>query len=338
MSIGDFVSSVVAVLSGALASPDLTVRAAAVAAYAVLVVLLIVAFDYVFGWAERKVIARIQSRHGPTKVGKYGLLQNFADMTKLLSKEHSTPRSAGRFMFLLAIPAMLAVTIFLVMLVPLSPALVASDLGLGALALFVVMSFMPLLIFVSGVSSGNKFSAIGAQRSVIMLLSYEIPLMIVIATVALLAGSYDFVGIIGAQTQTWFVFLMPVGFGVFFVTMLAEMDRPPFDMREADSELIAGWLTDVSAPYYSLALFIDYTRMFLGSLVMAVLFFGGWAGPVLPGFVWLLIKAFVICLFIIIVRATTARMRIDRLLRLGWTVLLPLAILNLIITSVIFLG
>jgi|SRR5271157_349814 len=337
MSIGDLVSAIVP-LSAALASPSLGVRAAAIAVYAALVVLLIVAFDYLFGWTERKVIAKIQARHGPTYVGKYGLLQNFADITKLLSKEHAAPKSAGKVLFLVTIPVMLATAIFLVMLLPFSPTLLASDLSLGALALFVILSFAPLMVFVGGVSSGNKFAAIGAQRSVAMLLSYEVPLILVIATVALLANTYDFVGIIGAQAGTWFVFLMPVGFAVFFVAMLAEMERPPFDMREADSELIAGWLTDVSAPYFSLALFLDYTRMFLGSLVMAILFFGGWSGPVLPPAAWLLVKAFAISLFVIMVRATTARMRLDRLLRLGWTVLLPLAILNLIITCVIFLG
>jgi len=336
--IGDFVFAIVS-LSGALASSSLWVRAAALAAYAVLVVVLIVAFGYFFGWVERKMIARMQARHGPTKAGKYGLLQGFADMIKLLSKEHAAPRSAGKVLFLLAIPIMLATTIFLVMLIPFSPTLLASDLGLGALALFVLLSFVPLMVFVSGMSSGNKFSAIGAQRSVVMLLSYEMPLVIVVATVALLANSYSFVGIIAAQAQTaWFVVLMPIGFSVFFVAMLAELERPPFDLKEADSELVAGWLTDVSAPYFSLAVFLDYARMFLGSLVMAILFFGGWSGPLLPPVAWLLIKAFLICLFIVMVRATTTRMRTDRLLRLGWTVLLPLAILNLIITSVIFLG
>ncbi len=337
MSIGDIVPAITS-LSGALASQSLGVRAAALVAYAVLVAILIIAFDYLFGWTERKVIAKMQARHGPTYVGKYGLLQNLADIVKLLSKEHAVPQRAGKFLFLVTLPVMLAIAIFLIMLLPFSPTLLASDLGLGALALFVVLSFVPLIVFVNGVSSGNKFAAIGAQRSVVMLLSYEIPLIIVVATAALLANSYSFVGIIGAQAKTWFVLLMPIGFVVFFVAMLAELERPPFDMREADSELIAGWLTDVSAPYYSLALFLDYTRMFLGSLVMAILFFGGWSGPVLPPVAWLLIKAFAISLFIIVIRATTARMRIDRLLRLGWTVLLPLAILNLIITSVLFIG
>jgi NADH-quinone oxidoreductase subunit H len=326
-------------LSGALASSDITVMAEALAAYAVLVVLLIAAFCYVFGWAERKVAAKIQARHGPTNVGKYGLLQNLADAVKLLSKEHVVPRRAEKVLFLVALPLMLAITIFFILLIPFSPTLIASDIGLGALALFVVLSFAPLIAFVGGTSSGNKFAAIGAQRSAVALLGYEMPLIIVVAAVALLANSYNFVGIMGAQeASTWFVFLMPVGFVVFFVALLAVLGRPPFDLRDADSELVAGWLTDLSAPYLSLAILLDYTGVFLGSLVMAIFFFGGWSGPVLPPTAWLLIKSFVIALSLVVVRAAAHRMRTDRLLRLGWTVLLPLAILNLIITAVIFIG
>ena len=129
---------------------------------------------------------------------------------------------------------------------------------------------------------------------------------------------------------------MPIGFVVFFIAMLAELERPPFDLREADSELIAGWLVDVGAPYYAVALFVDYTRMFLGSLLISLLFLGGWLGPYLPGLVWLLIKAFAVATVIVIIRATTVRMRLDRLMRFGWFWLLPLAVLNIILTFMLF--
>lgn len=331
LGIGSFVSNFLQ-LGGAAAQVVDT------AVYAIAVSILIVAFDYAFGWVERKVVAKIQKRHGPTYTGKYGLLQNLADFVKLLSKEHAAPKSADKPLFLLSIPLMLSISIFLVFLLPFSPGLIVSNIGLGLLVIFVLLSFMPLIIFASGFASGNKFAAISAQRSVVMLLSYEIPLILVLAAVGALANSYNIAGIIGAQRQWWFVLLMPIGFAVFFIAMLAELERPPFDMREADSELIAGWLTDVSAPYYMIALFLDYTRMFLGSLLIAILFFGGWNGPVLPPVVWLLLKAFIISFFIVIVRATTVRMRIDRLLRFGWTWLLPLSLVNLIITYLIFIG
>ncbi|VVB77486.1 F(420)H(2) dehydrogenase subunit H [uncultured archaeon] len=331
MSTGDFVLAAMQISAGASGM-------AAALSYALTVLLLIVAFDYAFGWAERKVIAKIQARHGPTYVGRFGLLQNLADIIKLLSKEHAVPQKASSALFTLVMPLMLGLSIFLVLLVPFSPDLLGPDLGMGALVVFVLLSFMPLMAFVGGISSGNKFSSIGAQRSALMLMAYELPAMVVLASVGALAGSYGFLDIINAQALTnWFAFTMPLGFVVFFVAMLAELERPPFDMREADSELVAGWLTDVSAPYFGLALFVDYTRMFLGSLVMAILFLGGWAGPVLPPIAWLLLKAFAISFAIIIVRATTARMKLDRLLRLGWVALLPLAILNLIITFMIFM-
>ncbi len=330
MSIASFVSSYLN-LTGTLAT------AVDALVYAIAISILIVAFDYVFGWVERKTIAKIQGRHGPTFAGKYGILQNLADFVKLLSKEHVLPKRADRLMFLSTIPIMLALTIFLILLLPFSPTLLESNVGLGLLVIFVLLSFMPLIIFANGFGSGNKFATISAQRSVVMLLSYEVPLIFVIATVGLLAGGYNLVNLINAQSQWWFVILMPIGFFVFFVAMLAELERPPFDIREADNELIAGWLTDVSAPYYTLALFLDYSRMFLGSLLIAILFFGGWSGPILPPFVWLLLKVFIISFFIMIVRASMVRMRIDRLLRFGWLWLLPLSLINLILTYLVFI-
>ena len=306
-------------------------------AYGIAILVLIGAFDYFFGWLERKVIARIHGRHGPTYVGKYGLLQNLADIVKLLSKEHVVPKEADGLLFTGMVPLMLATAIFVVMLLPLSPALVGPNLSLGLLVVFVALSFMPLMLFINGSTSGNKFAAISAQRSVIMLVSYEVPLLIVLATVGALAGGYNIAGIVGAQAGGWFVLTMPLGFVIFFVVMLVEMERPPFDMREADSELIAGWLTDLSSPYYSLVLFLDYTKVLLGSLLVATLFFGGWLGPVLPPAVWLLLKAFVIAFFIIIIRATTMRSRLDGLLRFGWLWLVPLSVVNLIITFLLFI-
>jgi NADH-quinone oxidoreductase subunit H len=160
--------------------------------------------------------------------------------------------------------------------------------------------------------------------------------LMVVAAIGILAKGYSIAGIINAQSAGWFVALNPIGFVVFFIALLVEIERPPFDMREADSELIAGWLTDVSAPYYALALFLDYTKVFLGSLLTAMLFFGGWMGPVLPPIVWLLLKGFIIAFFIIIVRATMVRTKLNGLLRFGWLWLTPLAIVNLIITFLIF--
>ena len=236
-------------------------------------------------------------------------------------------------------PLLLALSIFIVLLLPYSPGLQATNLGFGLLIVFTIISFLPLLLFTAAFSSGNKFADISAQRSVLILLSYELPILLVVASVAVLSGNYNLAGIVASQSSGYyFALLLPIGFIVFFIAMLAEFERPPFDLREADSELIAGWLTDVSAPYYALALFLDYARMFLGSIIISILFFGGWLGPaILPPFAWLIIKALIISVFIIIVRATTFRMRIDRVLRFGWVWLIPLSLLNLIITYVVII-
>ncbi len=335
------ISSLLAIaplLPASISPGSLTGELIGIAEYAIAIAMVIIVFDYVFGWLERKVVAKIQKRHGPTYAGKYGLLQNMADILKLMSKQHVAPANSDRPMFLATLPAMLALTLFLVMLIPFSPTFSGSSSGFVLLIVLVLVSFMPLVIFMNGFASGNKFSAISAERSVVMLLSYEIPLVLVVATTAALTGSYSLNGIVGAQSQLWYVVLMPIGFVIFFIAMLAELERPPFDMREADSELIAGWLTDVSPPYYMLALFLDYSRMLLGSMLIAILFFGGWNGPVLPPIVWLLIKVFAIAFFIMIVRVTMVRMRIDRLLRFGWLILLPLAFVNLIVTYVLLIG
>lgn len=294
------------------------------------------AFAYIFGWFERKAMAKAQYRHGPTYVGMFGFLQNFADLVKLLAKEKIEPANTDRLVFMLAPQLLVALAVFLIFLLPLSPTLQATNLGFGLLTVFVLLSFTPIILFVAGFSSGNKFADISAQRSVLMLISYELPILIVVAAIALVTNGYNIQNVIALQeSRTYLAFLMPIGLFVFFVAMLAELERQPFDLREADSELIAGWLTDVSAPYYALVLLLDYTRMFLGSLLIAILFFGGWAGPLLPPLAWLIIKAFLIAFFILLIRITTMRMRIDRILRLGWAYLIPLSLINLVITYVL---
>ncbi|MCL5008544.1 MAG: NADH-quinone oxidoreductase subunit H [Candidatus Marsarchaeota archaeon] len=304
--------------------------------YAVLVSILMSVYAYVFGWVERKVIAKIQYRHGPTYVGKYGILQNLADFIKLITKEVRYPENADSILMPLSLVALVSVVVFIILILPLTPSLLATNMGLGLLLVFVILDFSPLLLFITGFASGNKFGELGAQRSVLMLISYSIPLTIVVGTVALAAHGFNIAGVISAQSSIPFILLMPVGFIVFFIAMLAELERSPFDLREADSELIAGWLTDVSGPYYALALMLDYTRMFMGSLLISILFLSGWYGPVFPPLVWLLIKAFIVSLFIILIRTAVVRMRIDKILRMGWIYLLPLSLLNLLITFMLF--
>lgn len=295
-------------------------------------------FAYVFGWVERKLMARAQSRHGPTYVGPWGFLQNLADIVKLIAKEHIIPDEADKPLFMASIPALLALFVLMLVFIPLTSSFVGIGASIGLIIVFMLLSFSPLLIFIAGWTSGNKFGSIAAQRSVAMMLSYEIPILLVIVAVVLLANSYSLSGIVNAQSSAWYIILMPLGFITFFVALLGEFDRPPFDLREADSELIAGWLTDVSAPYYALVLFLDYLRMFVGTLLISILFLGGWLGPsFIPPFAWIMVKVVLLSVLIIFIRATTVRMKIDRLLRLGWTYLMPLSVVNLLITFVLFI-
>ncbi|MDE1847039.1 MAG: NADH-quinone oxidoreductase subunit H [Candidatus Micrarchaeota archaeon] len=317
--------------SHGISLPPIANAAIVALAFGILVLIGSTVFDYMFGWVERKVIAKVQLRHGPTRVGKFGLLQNLADFIKLFAKEHVIPARANRLLFLWSLPLVAAILTFLIEIIPYGPNIFGVDLSLGILVAFVLLSFLPIVIFVAGWASANKFASIAAQRSVIMLISYEVPLFIVVAGVALLSGSLSFLSIVKAQSHLWFIALLPIGFVVFFIALMAELERPPFDLREADSELIAGWMTDLSAPLYAMSLYVDYTRVFLGSLLVAILFLGGWSGPVLPPLVWLMIKVVVIAVFVVIVRATTPRMRLDRIMRLGWFWLVPLSIINLAI-------
>ncbi len=327
--------SIDSIIEAGITSPNSLVSLLFIIIYAVMILVIMSAFAYLFGWIERKVIAKSQYRHGPTYLGKYGLLQNMADLIKLISKEKVTPANAEKLLFSAMPQLLVAMTIFAILIIPFTPNIAVTNIGIGLLALFVLIAFSPIVLFLAGFASGNKFADISAQRSVLMLIGYELPVMIVIASIVVAANSYNLHSIVLQQSKEYFALLMPLGLFVFFVAMLAELERSPFDLREADSELIAGWLTDVSPPYYALALFIDYTRMFMGSLLIAVLFFGGWLGPLMPPILWLLAKAFIISLIIIVIRVSVVRMRIDRILRFGWFWLIPLSLINLVITYVI---
>ncbi|MDE1833075.1 MAG: NADH-quinone oxidoreductase subunit H [Candidatus Micrarchaeota archaeon] len=338
--IGTFFAAISSLLSNYLNGTAL----AAVSVLAALVIFLIalsiiiIAFSYLFSWLERKVVARAHGRHGPTYVGPFGFLQNLADFVKLLSKEHIVPSSAERPLFTVMLPLMFGLFVIIMAFIPFTNAFVGINTSLALLAVFVLLSFSPLLMFLIGWTSGNKFSSISAQRSVIILVSYEIPMFLVVLAVAMLAGSFSLGSIVGMQNTGWFALSMPIGIVVFFIVLLAELERPPFDLRDADSELIAGWLVEVSAPYYLISLMLDYTRVLVGSLLVSILFLGGWLGPApIPPFVWLMLKVALLTIFIMVIRATTVRMRMDRVLRLGWAYLMPLAVANLLITFMLFI-
>ncbi|MEM3841387.1 MAG: complex I subunit 1 family protein [Candidatus Micrarchaeaceae archaeon] len=339
-AVGYLYSHIFAPLSSAVGASSLLSAFSLVIAliiFAIILGIAITLYVYLIGWGERKIMGRIHSRHGPTYVGKFGILQNMADVIKLLSKEHIAPDNADKPLFFFVLPITYAIFFIIFAFIPFNSASFGVGGSLGLIAIFALLSLTPLLMFLLGWTSGNKFGSISAQRSVMVMLAYEVPMLLVVASVAMLSGSYSLVSIVNSQSSMWYGILMPIGFFVFFVVMLAEVERPPFDMSEADNELIAGWLTDVSAPYYSIALFLDYTRMFFGTMLIALLFLGGWSGPsVLPQSFWLLAKVFILTIFIILIRVSMVRMKIGRVLRSGWLYLMPLAVINMLITFMIF--
>jgi NADH-quinone oxidoreductase subunit H len=306
-------------------------------AFAIVISVICVLFCFVFAWAERKLLARSQSRRGPTYVGKYGLLQNVADFFKLISKESIIPDGADKPVFKAALPVLSALFTVLLAFIPLNGTFVGIGSALGLLAIFVILSFLPMLLFLAGWSSGNKYASVSAHRALVVLAGYEVPLMLVVAAVAMLAGSFNMGTIVGMQQHVWFAFAMPIGFIVFIIVLLVEIERPPFDLREADNELIAGWLTDAPASYYALSVTLDYTRLFVGALLVSELFLGGWNSiGAAPQFAVLIAKAVVVVLLVMLVRATTVRMKFSRVLRLGWLWLMPLAVVNLLVTFILF--
>ena len=207
-----------------LGSSSLLYNVIGIMLYVIIVSILFSIFGYVVGWLERKIIARAQYRHGPTYVGMWGILQNLADLIKLLAKQDISLANADRFLFMASLPLLLALSVFIILILPYSPNLQATNFSFGLLIVFTVIAFMPILMFTAGFASGNKFAVISAQRSVLLLLSYEVPTLLVVASIALVSNSYNLSTIVSAQASTYNVIFLPVGFAVFFIT------QPKFSM------------------------------------------------------------------------------------------------------------
>jgi NADH-quinone oxidoreductase subunit H len=308
----------------------------------ILIVLLTVASYLV--WVERKLLSRMQARFGPNRAGKFGLLQPVADLIKLVSKEDTVPDGANRTLFLLApgIVAFLALMIFAV--VPFgegmtlwgrSVPLVITDLNVGLLYVLALSSISVYGVALGGWASNSKYSLLGGIRGAAQMISYEIALGLSLIPVVMLAGSFSLVEITDAQKHYPFILIQPVSFLLFFMAAMAEIKRIPFDLPEAENELGAGYHTEYSGMRFGLFFLGEYITMItMGSLV-AVFFLGGWHGPVLPPFLWFVIKVGAIVFITIWLRGTLPRIRYDQLMDVGWKVLIPIALLNIIATGAV---
>jgi NADH-quinone oxidoreductase subunit H len=287
-------------------------------------------------WFERKFLARVMLRIGPLHVGRYaGWLQIIADFLKLLAKERVVPDKADKAFYV----AMPILAVFIAGLgfavIPFSERWVIFDFPLSLLFVFATLALFPIIILMTGWSSNNKYSFIGGLREAFQYLAYEIPIMLSLLGVVMLSQSFNLIEIAQAQSGMWFVLLQPLGFLIFFIAALAELGRAPFDIPEAEQEIVIGPFVEYTGINFGLFQMAMYLRFYLMALLMTVLFFGGWSGPFLHPVAWTLIKSGLIVVFIILVRAAFPRVRLDQLLRIGWRWLMPLAVINILATVAI---
>ena len=288
-------------------------------------------------WVERKFIAKVQLRVGPQYAGRFeGILQNFADLFKLLFKEIIVPDEADKAIFFAVPLAMMFITGSLLSLVPLGPTTVLADPPIGAIFVFAIIGFTPLVVMLAGWASNNKYSFLGALRALHQMVAYEIPLLLSVVGIVLLSGSLDLMKIVTAQSGIWFIVLQPLGAVVFFICMLAELERIPFDLPEADSELVAGWQTEYSGMAFGIFQLATYIKFYALAGIFTTFFLGGWYGPSpLPPEAWFLVKTFFVMIAMMVPRAVMPRVTIATLLRGGWTRLMFLTFLNLFVAMII---
>ena len=286
-------------------------------------------------WVERKVSAHMQVRLGPMEVGPHGAIQSVADALKLMSKEMITPEEADKPVFWLA-PIIVFLPVLLSFLViPFSQSLIIKDMNVGIVLILGFSTLAVLAILMAGWSSNNKYSVLGAIRSVAQNIAYEIPLLITVMSIILMVGSFKLSDIVAAQGGLWFVVTQPLAFLLFITCATAETNRAPFDLPEAESELVAGFHTEYSGMRFAVFFLAEYTNMFIAASVGAVLFLGGWHGPILPGVVWFLLKVYAIIFMMMWFRWTFPRVRFDQLITFAWKILIPLAFANLLITALV---
>ena len=289
-------------------------------------------------WVERKFAARIQDRIGPNRVGPLGLVQPLADVVKLLGKENITPAGADKWIYN-ASPVVSVMAVLLIWaVIPFTPYHVGIDLEIGALYFIAVASIGTLAVIMAGWASNNKYALLGAFRVVAQLISYEVPLALSLLVVVMLAGSMSMVGIVEAQVGMWFVFSAPVAAFLFFISSQAETGRGPFDLLEAESEIVAGYNIEYSGMKFAMFFAGEFMHVFTNGVLMAVLFTGGWSGPFvreapLLGVVYLMIKTSFWYFLSLLMRNALPRVRIDQLMAFNWKFLVPLSIVNLLVSA-----
>lgn len=302
-------------------------------------------------WGERKVLGDFAARYGPNRVGgRWGILQLGADAVKFFTKEDTIPSSADKAIYVWAPIVASIATMLVAAAIPFGALhingrdypLVVANMDISAFYVEAALSIMAIGVFMAGYSSNNKYSMLGAFRGIARMIAYEVPMGVCVISVAIMAHSLNLVEIVQGQTL-WYIFAQPLGFLIFFIALITDLGRIPFDQSEAEEEIISGYNTEYSGIRFGLLYFQEYNNMLLGSILLTVLFLGGWQGPIIPipvldivsPLIWLLMKVIIVMWTLIWVRSALLRLRIDQVTDLGWKWMLPLSIVNLLWAVVI---
>jgi len=311
---------------------------------AVIIIALLIIGAIIVVFIFRRLGGRINNRYGCNRVGPQGILQLVADFLKLWTKEDIVPTKADRWLFFFVPSFALIVPFIVATIIPYGPGLIVSDLDVGILFIEGVSACSILAVFVAGYAASNKFALLSSFRNIAQIISYEIPMAMAVVSIVVLSGTLSMVGIVEAQSGLWYVIAHPLAFFVFFVALLAEMAITPFDMREAEDEILGGWGVEYSGMRYGFIYFAEFIHWIVGSMLVVTVFFGGWHGPVilghevLSGFLWFLVKTCIFVLVIIWIKWSLPRYRIDQLTAIGWKLLLPLSFACLLWAALVRLG
>jgi len=305
--------------------------------FIVVVILVVMAILIVLAllWMERKAVARVQDRIGPNRAGPFGLLQPLADAVKMLTKEDVIPTRADKGAFNWAPAIMVAPALLVYAVIPLGRGMIGQDLNIAVLYVLALASMTTIAVLTAGWASNNKYALLGGLRIGAQLLSYEIPMILTIMVVVLLSGSMSTVRIVESQSLLPYILVMPGAFLVYFVCAAAEANRGPFDLPEADSEIVAGFFIEYSGMKFGLFYVAEYINLFAISAIVTTLWLGGWQGPLLPSWFWFFAKSILVVFVFMWVRFTLPRFRIDQMLSFAWKFLLPLSLVNLLTVGLV---
>ncbi len=285
-------------------------------------------------YLERKIIARMQDRIGPNRVGPLGLLQPVADAVKMMTKEDITPTVAHRATYNIAPILVVVAPLMVFAVIPFGKGMIAADLNIGILYAVAISSLGTLGLLMAGWSSRNKFSLIGAMRAVAQMVSYEVPMVLSLMGVLMITGSLAMGQIVSKQTVP-FIILQPVAFIIYFISSIAELNRTPFDIPEAESEIVAGYHTEYSGMKFAMFMMSEYVSVIVMAAVGTTVFLGGWKGPILPSYIWFLLKIYVIIFVLMWFRGTLPRLRVDQLQGFAWKFCVPVALLNILMSGIV---